>query len=135
MTLEVGVKILLKNKEEQYLVLCRNGEVYPEVAGQWEIPGGRIDPGTALMENLRREVLEETGLGIKFEPKLITAQDIFKKDKHIVRLTYLGLAEEGEVKLSKEHTEYRWLFVEEISGLAPIDPYLKEVLAHFDLSI
>lgn len=135
MNLQVGVKILLKNKDGQYLVVCRNAEMYPKVGRQWEIPGGRINAGTALLENLRREVMEETGLGIKYEPKLITAQDILKSDIHIVRLTYLGFAEEGEVKLSPEHTEYQWLSVEEISNLTPIDSYLKEVLAHFDLSI
>jgi 8-oxo-dGTP diphosphatase len=135
MTLEVGVKILFKNKEGQYLVLCRDADIYPEAGGQWEIPGGRIEPGTALLENLRREIMEETGLGIKYEPKLITAQDILKDSRHVVRLTYLGFAEEGEVKLSQEHTAYQWLSAEEISELSPIDSYLKEVLAHFDLSI
>lgn len=133
MELQVGVKILLKNKDGQYLVVCRNAEKYPEAGRQWEIPGGRINPGINLIENLRREVLEETGLELKYEPKLVTAQDILKPNKHIVRLTYVGFAEEGPIKLSEEHTEYQWLSLEEISKLEPIDSYLKEVLAHFDL--
>lgn len=133
MDLQVGVKILLKNGEGKYLVVCRNPEKYPDAGKQWEIVGGRIDPGTNLIDNLRREVKEETGLEIKYEPELVTAQDIIKSSKHIVRLTYSGFAD-GEVKLSEEHTEYKWLSLEEISQLDPIDLYLKEVLAHFDLS-
>lgn len=128
MELQVGVKILLKNKDGKYLVICRSAEKYPEMGPKWGIAGGRINLGFSLMENLAREVLEETGLEITGEPKLITAQDILKiAGKHIVRLTYLGFAD-GEVKLSDEHTEYKWLSLEEISKLEPIDKYFKEVL-------
>lgn len=133
MDLQVGVKILLKNEYGKYLVVCRNPEKYPEVGAKWDIVGGRIDPGTSLVENLKREVMEETGLDIKYEPRLVTAQDILKPDKHVVRLTYVGLAD-GEVKLSDEHSEFRWLTLPEISALEPMDKYFKEVLAHFDLS-
>lgn len=133
MDLQVGVKVLLKNKEGKYLVVCRSAEKYPEVGAKWDIVGGRINTGVSLLENLKREVMEETGLEIKYEPKLITAQDILKNNRHVVRLTYLGFAD-GEVKLSEEATEYKWLSLEEISTLEPIDSYFKEVLAHFDLS-
>ena len=133
MELQVGVKILLKNKDGKYLVVCRSADKYPEVGAKWDIVGGRINPGFSLIENLKREVVEETGLEIKYEPKLITAQDILKKDWHIVRLIYLGIAD-GEVKLSNEHSEYKWLSLEDISNLEPMDSYFKEVLARFDLS-
>jgi ADP-ribose pyrophosphatase YjhB (NUDIX family) len=133
MELQVGVKILLKNKEGKYLVLLRSAEKYPEAGAQWEIPGGRINPGTSLTDNLRREVMEETKLEIIGEFKLITAQDILKPNKHIVRLTYIGMAD-GEVKISDEATDHKWLSLEEIKKLDPIDRYLKEVLNNFNLS-
>ena len=133
MELQVGVKILLKNKDGKYLVMLRSAEKYPEAGAKWEIAGGRIDPGTSLIENLRREVMEETGLSITGEQKLITAQDILKPHKHIVRLTYSGFAD-GEVKLSDEHIEYKWLTLQEIYKLEPIDTYTKESLAHLGLS-
>lgn len=128
MELQVGVKVLLKNKEGKYLVMCRSAEKYPEVGVQWEIPGGRINIETKLLENLQREVMEETGLEIVGEPKLITAQDILKQDKHVVRLTYIGQAD-GEVKLSDEHSDFKWLSLGEIKNLEPIDKYFKEVLS------
>lgn len=128
--LQVGVKVLLKNKDGKYLMLLRSADKYPEAGAQWEIVGGRINPGSTLMENLQREVMEETGLTIKGEPRLITAQDILKTYKHIVRLNYVGFAD-GEVKLSKEHTDYRWLTFEEILKLEPLDSYTKKVLENF----
>jgi len=127
MELQVGVKIILENKEGKFLMLLRSAIKYPEAGAKWEIGGGRINPGTPLLENLKREIKEETGLEIIGEPKLITAQDILRPHKHIVRLTYSGFAD-GIVKLSDEHTEYKWLSWEELVKLEPIDPILKEVL-------
>ena len=131
MELQVGVKIILQNKEGKYLVVLRSAIKYPDAGAQWEVVGGRIKPGTSLMQNLKREVMEETSLQITGEPKLLAAQDILKSSKHIVRLTYIGSAS-GEVKLSDEHTGYKWLDLEEILALDPIDPFLKEVLDKFN---
>ncbi|MFA6353802.1 MAG: NUDIX domain-containing protein [Candidatus Paceibacterota bacterium] len=134
MELQVGVKIILQNKEGKYLVILRSAVKYPDAGAKWEIPGGRIISGTILLENLKREVKEETGLEIKDDPRLLTAQDIIQnqKNKHIVRLTYSGFSD-GEVKLSDEHTEYKWLNREELMKLEPMDPVLKEVLTKFSI--
>jgi len=49
--LQVGVKALLQNSEGKYLLLRRSLEKYPEIKGRWDIVGGRIDPGSILIEN------------------------------------------------------------------------------------
>ncbi|MBI2024450.1 NUDIX hydrolase [Candidatus Giovannonibacteria bacterium] len=129
MILQVGVKIILKNKEGEYLLLRRSAEKYPGIADLWDIPGGRIDPGSSLLDNLKREMMEETGLTLGGEPKLIAAQDILKNtNKHVVRLTYIGKAD-GEVKLdANEHEFYKWFDWEEILKLEDLDMYFKELL-------
>ncbi len=128
MELQVGVKILLENREGKFLFVQRSPDKYKEIGNQWDIVGGRIHPGITLIENLKREVEEETGLKITEEPKLIYAQDILRMmGKHVVRLTYKGKAD-GEVKLSDEHCDFRWLSLKEISEIEPMDIYLKEVL-------
>lgn len=134
MELQVGVKILLKNREGNYLLLLRSLDKYPGAIPMWDIPGGRINPGTSLIENLKREVIEEAGLKITSEPKFIAAQDIFVNEinRHVVRLTYTGLGG-GNVKLSEEHTDFKWLTLEEILKLDPLDSYLKEVLSKFSI--
>jgi 8-oxo-dGTP diphosphatase len=127
--LQVGVKALLKNKDGKYLIVKRNLDKYKGAKGSWDIVGGRIEPGTSLLENLKREVKEETGLTIISDPKLISAQDILHNTgKHVVRLTYVADIE-GNVSLdTSENLEYKWLSLNEIKALDDLDVYVKEVL-------
>ncbi len=128
--LQVGVKILLKNDEGKFLLNRRNPKKYPEAGPKWDIVGGRIHPGTPLMENLKREVEEETGLAITSDPILIAAQDILRvPGKHVVRLTYTGMTE-GEPAISEESLEFDWFTAEQIKAFseAELDIYVKELL-------
>jgi ADP-ribose pyrophosphatase YjhB (NUDIX family) len=128
MELQVGVKALLKNKDGKYLLVRRSSEKYPEVGAQWDIVGGRIMPGTPLIDNLKREIKEEVDLNLVEAPKLIAAQDIVRvPDRHVVRLTYLGNIA-GQPKLNDDHVECRWFALEEIKKLADLDEYFKELL-------
>ncbi len=133
MELQVGVKIFLKNKDNKYLLLFRSFENKPTPHREyWDMPGGRINKGFSLIDNLKREVMEETGLEIMGEPKLIKGQDIIKEGYHVVRLIYVGHGE-GEIILSEEHSKYKWFSLDEISDLEPIDSYIKKLLAENDL--
>jgi ADP-ribose pyrophosphatase YjhB (NUDIX family) len=129
MELQVGVKILLKNAEGKYLLLERNLDKYASVGkeNRWDIVGGRIIPGTSLMQNLKREIFEEIRLDFKEEPALIAAQDILLNDKHVVRLTYLGVIE-GEPKLDSDHVSFKWFLPEELIHLEGLDKYFKSLL-------
>lgn len=132
LVLQVGVKILIKNGEGQYLLLRRSLIKYPDSKGQWDIVGGRINAGKTLIENLKREVFEETGLELVGVPKLIAAQDILrKKGHHVVRLTYVGEAK-GKIKLDEEENDmYKWIGWKELAELDNVDAYLKELLDKF----
>ncbi|GEM_PF-858839 len=128
MDLQVGVKAILKNTDGKYLLVKRSDEKYPEIGAKWDIPGGRIEKGSSLMENLKREIKEEVGLELKETPKLIFAQDIIRPDKHVVRLTYSGVIEGGPILDKTEHTEFKWFTLEELKNLENIDIFLKEVV-------
>jgi 8-oxo-dGTP pyrophosphatase MutT (NUDIX family) len=100
------------------------------VQNKWDVPGGRINPGTPLMENLAREVSEETGLVMTATPVIVAAQDLLPKQlahRHVVRITYLGAAD-GDVRLSEEHIEYRWFDFSEITALPNLDSYFKKLI-------
>lgn len=130
--LQVGVKVLLKNPEGKFLVLARSAK-YETAEGSWDIPGGRIDPDTGLIENLVREVREETGLSLTDTPKFAGAQDIFFRngkgeDIHIVRLTYLARVAGEPVLDGAEHTAFQWVSYAELMTIENLDPYLKALL-------
>jgi len=128
MELQVGVKILLSNPEGRYLLLERNPEKYPDVSERWDLVGGRIEVGESLLHNLKREVLEETGLLLHVEPRLVAAQDIITSTgKHVVRLTYVGQIE-GKPSLQGEHISYKWLTWVELNELEGLDRYFKALL-------
>ena len=90
---------------------------------------GRIEPGSSLAENLKREVKEETGLELAGEVILVAAQDILRvPNKHVVRLTYIGRAN-GEPVLDFENTNFGWFTAEKIYSMKDeLDQYLEELV-------
>lgn len=127
MHLQVGVKALIE-RDNTYLFLRRSNS-FKQSPQEWDIPGGRIEPAEALNDALSREIFEETGLRLAETGKLLAAQDIFVTDKdvHVVRLTYLASAA-GEISISDEHDQYKWMSVDDILTEPHVDPYLKEVI-------
>lgn len=127
MILQVGVKIFLKNPEGKYLLLKRSPLKYPDIINTWDIVGGRIEPGVGLLENLRREIFEETKLEYKGIPRFVAAQDILRVGKHVVRLTYAGEIA-GQPVLDNDHTEFCWLALDEIEKLKGVDEFAKALI-------
>lgn len=133
--LQVGVKVFLRNGESKYLLLERSREKYPRVKNSWDIPGGRIIPGTSLLENIQREIFEETKLKISSKPKLIFAQDILRlPEKHIVRLTFISTTS-GTPILNDEHVAFKWMSVAEMRKQKGLDEFTREVLKIFSGSL
>lgn len=129
--LQVGVKVILKNQKGEVLLLRRNPFKYPEIGPTWDIVGGRIDVGISLIENLKREVKEETGLILENEPKLLYAQDILNisrfPGRHVVRLTYIANIS-GEPVIDEESLEYKWVALSNLKDAEDLDRFLKEVV-------
>ena len=42
-------------------------EAGPQVGGKWNLPGGHLDLGEALLDGARRETREETGLAVTMD--------------------------------------------------------------------
>jgi ADP-ribose pyrophosphatase YjhB (NUDIX family) len=128
MELQVGVKAFLRDSEGRYLLVRRSEAKYGKTQGSWDIVGGRINPGSALVENLKREVLEETRLNLTSNPVLIAAQDIIPNDtRHVVRLSYVANTA-GQPILDEENLEYKWVTLEEMQQQEDLDRYVKDIM-------
>ncbi|MBI2499058.1 NUDIX domain-containing protein [Candidatus Woesearchaeota archaeon] len=113
----------------QNRVLVVQAEKYE--GGLYEVPGGRKkDTKESDEEALRREVLEEVGLEIRVKRLLNKwSVNLPKMGLHIDGKTYLCESSSNVVKLSGEHIDYKWLSLEELSGIN-IPGWLREAISN-----
>jgi len=80
-----------------------------------DFPGGKIQEGEMdLVKSLKREVVEETGLEIEVGVPFVTWHETFPKDhslagKKAFLVGYMCKYVSGEVKLSHEHDNFKWV--------------------------
>src|SRR5260221_9952574 len=83
--------------------------------GEWDLPGGRPDPGEDHRSALKREVQEETGLAVEVGAAL--DEHLFEVlPTRFVRILPFAcrLVGGGAVVLSHEHLETHWLPLAEL---------------------
>ncbi|MBD7980249.1 MULTISPECIES: (deoxy)nucleoside triphosphate pyrophosphohydrolase [Oerskovia] len=81
-----------------------------ELAGRWEFPGGKVDPGETPVEGLHRELREELGVQVELGAELLGPDDGGWNitDRHVMRL-WLARVVAGEPEPLVEHDALRWL--------------------------
>jgi len=86
--------------------------------GEWDLPGGRPDPGEAHRAALVREVLEETGLSVEVGPALDAYLFEVLPGCFVRIVPYrCRLVGGSDVALSHEHLEIRWQPLAELAGM------------------
>jgi 8-oxo-dGTP diphosphatase len=92
-----------------------------KLAGLWEFPGGKVEPGETLQESLKREIAEE--LGVEAIVGDVVTESHYKYEHGEILLVALQTEIMGkDIKLSV-HDREDWLFPEQILALelAPAD--------------
>lgn len=105
----VGAALL---RDGRVLASRRTGP--PHLAGFWEFPGGKVEPGETDVEALRRELAEELGVTAVIGSRL--GGDLLIGESAVLRV-YLGSDVVGEPQLV-DHDAHRWLSVDELDDVA-----------------
>jgi len=93
---------------DQFLLLRR---AHPPVI--WAPPGGHLLTDEDPIEGLQREILEETGLTAEIFSPVVTWFGEFKNSK-LLSIDYCATTTSMSVRLSDEHTAFRWLTFEQL---------------------
>ncbi|MDQ0368561.1 (deoxy)nucleoside triphosphate pyrophosphohydrolase [Catenuloplanes indicus] len=103
----------------------------PEVAGRFEFPGGKVEPGESEIDAVARECAEE--LGITVRPGARLGVDVPLGNGWAVLRVYLAELIGDAQPRALEHRELRWLAVDELDSVLwlPADvPIVEALRAH-----
>jgi 8-oxo-dGTP diphosphatase len=112
----LSVKALIFDESNRLLALKRS-DGSTHFAGQWDLPGGKLDAGEQVEQALQRESLEETGLDV--EPVAFAGAHEDEMEKvRVILLFFRARANDGTVRTDpNEHSEFRWVTMDEAAAL------------------
>ncbi|MBQ1044482.1 (deoxy)nucleoside triphosphate pyrophosphohydrolase [Micromonospora sp. C32] len=114
-------------------VLACERSAPPEVAGRWEFPGGKVEPGEAETDALARECAEELGVRVAVGARV--GRDVRMAHGRSVLRVYAARLLHGDQPKALEHAELRWLSAAELDSVdwlpadVPIVAALRPLLA------
>lgn len=99
----VSVRGVIRDGRGETLVVRRSSDC------AWELPGGRLGPREAVEAGLRREIEEETGLGIEVGETVHANAWQNAADDGRFAVYYTCWTDGRDVRLSEEHESFRWV--------------------------
>ncbi len=94
----------------------------PPSAGEWAIPGGKVELGESLQQAAEREIREETGIHIRaLDP--VYAFDLIERDEvgkikwHYVIVDLIADDLGGDIKAASDASEARWVTTDELPDI------------------
>ena len=112
----VAVGAIVENSRTGKVLMQWRSEKKDFCGGIWEYTTGRLNQFEEPEAGLRRELMEESGIEVEII-KPISIYHIFRGEKiaenELVGIIYWVKTDAEEIKLSEEHTDYKWVEPEE----------------------
>nr|WP_243727078.1 NUDIX domain-containing protein [Actinocrispum wychmicini] len=108
-------------------ILAQQRAFPDSVAGLWELPGGRVEPGETDADAVHRECDEELGVGV--QPGERVGPDVVLPSGKLLRI-YRGTIPADATPVAREHKGLRWLRRDELTDVEwlPADRILLDCL-------
>ncbi|WP_375426303.1 (deoxy)nucleoside triphosphate pyrophosphohydrolase [uncultured Friedmanniella sp.] len=130
MQLVVGA-VIVDRLDAPSRVLAARRTRPPALAGRWELPGGKVEPGEQPLDALHRELSEELGVRVRSGDELVPGTGTtWPLTPGLELRAWWCEVTAGELRLSDAHDEFRWLAAEDlldVPWLAPDRPLLDRV--------
>ncbi len=94
---------------------------HPPAAGEWSIPGGRVEPGETLAEALVREVREETNLDCVCGALVGVAERIDEHGHFVILEYWATVYDETALLASSDAAAAQWVPLEDLAELRLVD--------------
>lgn len=120
-------------EDDGCLLLVRRGR--GPAAGEWSIPGGRVEPGEMLAEAVVREVREETGLEVVCND-LVGWVERIGDDHHFVILDFSATPLDPTPPVAGDDAaEAAWVPLEQVADLHLVDGLAEFLHEHGILAV
>lgn len=106
-------RVLLIKRNRSYIIDNKD----PDEHMGWEVCGGGLEHGEKPERAIEREYQEEVGIKVS-AIKLFNVRTGVRDGNPLLNISYVCKYVSGEVKLTDEHTDYKWV---PVSGISEYD--------------
>ncbi|NMC36335.1 NUDIX domain-containing protein [Candidatus Beckwithbacteria bacterium] len=125
----IGVGAIIEHKTTGKILILRR--IHDFNNDEWEFGYGRLDHFEGFEQALKREVLEETGMTDLELKKVLRIWHFYRGEKtahrEIFGITFWATTKTSKIKLSPEHSDYKWVTPVEAKNYIKIKGLLNDL--------